>query len=147
MKIDWKTGALALGAIAIWGIFFAIIHDGRPAAAKKLVAAGLRDPGSAQFRDLKKVGETVCGEVNGKNAYGAYAGFKHFIVDAGAVTMEPETPSERLQVGISRAATDEWRAYMDFSGVWQMRCQSRLPDLPSALQPDTSRLDQWIREH
>lgn len=52
MKFDWKTGALAVGAIAIWGIFFAITHDGRPAAAKKLVAASLRDPGSAQFLSL-----------------------------------------------------------------------------------------------
>lgn len=147
MKIDWKTGALAVCAVAIWGVFFALTYDGRPAEAKKLVARSLRDPGSAQFRDVKRVGESVCGEVNGKNAYGAYAGFKHFIVDAGNVTLEPDIPSERLQLGISQAATDEWSAYMDFSGVWRMRCQSTLPDLPAAIQPDTSRLDKWIKEH
>lgn len=147
MKIDWKTGALALGVVAIWGVFFVLTHDGRPAEAKKLVANGLRDPASAQFREVRRVGDAVCGEVNGKNAYGAYAGFRHFIVNAGRVTLEPDIPSERLQLGISQAATEEWSAYMDFSGVWQMRCQSFLPDLPASIQPDTSHLDKWIKEH
>lgn len=44
----------------------------------------LRDPGSAQIRDLRfvngKGGETLCGEVNAKNAYGGYVGFKPFAV-------------------------------------------------------------------
>lgn len=63
--------------------------------AKKLVADSLRDPASAQFREVEKVLQddgryVVCGEVNGKNAYGAYSGFTGFIVDGHQVKMAPE---------------------------------------------------------
>lgn len=135
MKFDWKTGALAVGAIAIWGIFFAITHDGRPAAAKKLVAASLRDPGSAQFRDVKSSGQAVCGEVNGKNAYGGYVGFKHFIVEAGEATIEPETPTERLSPGISPAALAQWGPYTAFSSNWTVKCDGPGPEHGAELDP------------
>ena len=46
------------------------------------VAEGLRDPDSAKIRNVYKVdggvSELVCGEVNGRNAYGGYAGFTPF---------------------------------------------------------------------
>ena len=51
---------------------------------KDRVAAMLIDPASAQFRDVRTpraglIGPaTVCGEVNGKNRMGAYAGFTRF---------------------------------------------------------------------
>lgn len=60
--------------------------------AKDLVAGQLRDPSSAQFRDLRKTRQgVVCGEVNGKNGYGGYAGFQRFIAkpDTGEVWLEP----------------------------------------------------------
>ncbi|HVR48682.1 MAG TPA: hypothetical protein VMS38_03015 [Pseudorhodoferax sp.] len=43
----------------------------------------LRDPSSVQFRDerLAKDG-WLCGELNGKNSYGAYVGFKRFMARA-----------------------------------------------------------------
>ena len=48
--------------------------------AKTTVSNGLRDPGSAQFRNVRvvpyQIGKVVCGEVNGKNAYGGYTGLK-----------------------------------------------------------------------
>jgi hypothetical protein len=55
-------------------------------AGKDMAASGLKDPSSAQFRRLR-VGITptpkplrvLCGEMNGKNGYGAYAGFFTFI--------------------------------------------------------------------
>lgn len=47
--------------------------------AKADVRKQLTDPDSAEFRNLRKLpGEAVCGEVNAKNAYGGYVGFKHF---------------------------------------------------------------------
>ncbi|EOZ7525305.1 membrane lipoprotein lipid attachment site-containing protein [Enterobacter quasiroggenkampii] len=59
--------------------------------AKSEVAANLKDPASAQFRDVKvakmtdaedgRVVAVVCGEVNGKNGFGAYAGFHPFFVE------------------------------------------------------------------
>lgn len=46
------------------------------------VAEELRDPSSVQIRDVRIAedpdGRFYCGEVNGKNAYGAYAGFTEF---------------------------------------------------------------------
>lgn len=55
------------------------------ADAKQTVAASLKDPESAKFRSLdvyvdKKI---VCGEINGKNGYGAYAGFSPFYYQSG----------------------------------------------------------------
>ncbi|HCM6144900.1 TPA: hypothetical protein N3Z33_000373 [Klebsiella aerogenes] len=59
--------------------------------AKSEVAANLKDPASAQFRNVKvskmtdaedgHVIAVVCGEINGKNGFGAYAGFHPFFVD------------------------------------------------------------------
>lgn len=53
------------------------------------VRAGMRDPDSVQFRNLLVVHvaggqplpewSAVCGEVNGRNGFGAYAGFTPFI--------------------------------------------------------------------
>lgn len=57
--------------------------------AKDAAAAELRDPSSAQFREVEAVDGAVCGEINGKNAYGGYAGFTRFYVtDAGEVGVE-----------------------------------------------------------
>lgn len=43
----------------------------------------LKDPSSAEFRNSRFVDfegiPIVCGEVNGKNSFGAYGGFQHFI--------------------------------------------------------------------
>lgn len=49
--------------------------------AKDAVRHTMPDPDSAQFRDVEQCGgdsKIVHGEVNGKNRYGAYDGFKHF---------------------------------------------------------------------
>lgn len=64
--------------------------SGEADAAKKLVANRLRDPSSAQFRNVQVVKQqdgtsAVCGEVNGKNAYGGYVGFQSFVVKGSEV--------------------------------------------------------------
>lgn len=64
--------------------------------AKKQMAAELKDPDSAKFRNLAVYqpatgqGVALCGEVNAKNAYGAYVGFRKF-VSAGELA-EVEQP-------------------------------------------------------
>jgi len=61
------------------------------AAVRRLVLDALKDPGSAQFRNVMRrpgwgqpgiMGPmgAYCGEVNAKNAYGGYPGFKKFAV-------------------------------------------------------------------
>ena len=51
--------------------------------AKKEISGALLDPDSAEFRNVSvfQVNETpmVCGEVIGKNAFGAKAGFQRFL--------------------------------------------------------------------
>jgi len=59
--------------------------------AKKEVAEILRDPDSAKFEGIKapqikdnddgSVTALVCGKVNGKNGFGAYAGYRDFFVE------------------------------------------------------------------
>ncbi len=53
------------------------------AAARQAVTNKLRDPSSAQFRNVRRIehsnGSTMfCGEVNGRNAYGGMSGFQRF---------------------------------------------------------------------
>lgn len=60
------------------------------ANAKRVTADSLKDPNSAQFRNVRLVpygpGMVVCGEINGKNGYGGYAGFKPFVAGTTAAT-------------------------------------------------------------
>lgn len=62
-------------------------YKSKPAAAKSAMAAGkaavmdgLRDPSSAQFKNVFTHNDFfVCGEVNAKNGMGGYVGFKRFV--------------------------------------------------------------------
>ena len=50
-------------------------------------SAALKDPSSAQFQglELKAGGKVLCGEINAKNSYGGYVGFRPFVAtSAGA---------------------------------------------------------------
>lgn len=68
------------------GIAYAATPD--PSAiskSKSVIANGMRDPSSAQFRDVKVAGRCdgvtyVTGWANGKNGYGGYAGFMIFLI-------------------------------------------------------------------
>ncbi|HDS0926287.1 TPA: hypothetical protein QDZ23_000902 [Pseudomonas putida] len=70
------------------------------AYAKDKASYDLLDPQSAQFRNLYAVSsgnghDYVCGEINAKNSYGAYTGFKRFYVDSiGNVQLD--TPDNQL---------------------------------------------------
>lgn len=52
------------------------------------VQAQLKDPDSAQFRNLAASEDVVCGEVNAKNAFGGYVGHTRFIYVGTSVMME-----------------------------------------------------------
>ncbi len=50
--------------------------------AQDMIRSQLIDPGSAQFRNVQGRGDAaVCGEVNSKNRFGGYVGFRRFVVD------------------------------------------------------------------
>ncbi|WP_304273996.1 hypothetical protein [Caulobacter segnis] len=58
-------------------------------AAKAHAADLLRDPSSAQFRNVRVTGSHVCGEINGKNGFGAYSGFVRFHGDKDTAEIDP----------------------------------------------------------
>ncbi len=78
--------------------------------AKETVANELRDPESAQFRNISKTKKnefgvvTVCGEVNGKNAYGGYVGYQRFVNNP---------PSDRVYME---------NAWDTFNNLWRSQC-------------------------
>ncbi len=63
------------------------VSKAQQAEIKQRVAYGLKDPASAQFRAIRAITELrqdgtstsyVCGEVNGRNSFGGYVGFRTF---------------------------------------------------------------------
>lgn len=59
-------------------------EDAKIEFLKKKVKDTLKDPQSAQFRNIQfiKSSNSLCGEVNAKNSMGGYVGFKSFGVSA-----------------------------------------------------------------
>lgn len=60
--------------------------------AKRTVRDKLKDPDSAQFRKVRLVdhdgGKIVCGQVNGKNSFGGYVGYKSFASSPTRATIQ-----------------------------------------------------------
>lgn len=70
--------------------------------AREFVSTQLKDPDSADFRHQRG----MCGEVNAKNSFGGYAGFKRFIAaNAEMVFLEDD---KRLEAGAFQAAWDKF---------------------------------------
>lgn len=62
--------------------------------AEGFVKSYLKDPDSAQFRSQ----QGFCGEVNSKNSFGAYTGFKKFIAaDKNMIVMEGDLSPQEFQ--------------------------------------------------
>jgi hypothetical protein len=71
------------------------------AAMQEKVRDLMRDPESARFRNLRRVGQTLCGEINAKNAMGGYVGYRHFHYN-GVLSVDPGegngySPQERIE--------------------------------------------------
>lgn len=71
-----RTVACLLACLALTGC------DGN-GEVKDKVKKYLKDPASAEFRDIRKSknGKYICGEVNAKNSMGGYTGYQGFAVD------------------------------------------------------------------
>jgi len=70
--------------------------------AQAVVANKLKDPDSAKFRNVViKQNYTrakfICGQVNGKNSYGAYAGFSQFVSGISEATLESTNRHQRMK--------------------------------------------------
>ena len=95
-------------------------RDDNLLVAKYQVLKVLKDPDSAQFRDMTVVAPTkinknqtgiVCGEVNSKNSFGGYTGFHPFIVISAIPMVQGEDN------------------YSTFRRLWNRECASK-PMLP-----------------
>ncbi|MHA6827401.1 hypothetical protein ACQUJV_14410 [Ralstonia pseudosolanacearum] len=83
--------AIAVAFILVVGFSEGFIHLPKPVPQVRIpegstyfVKQRLRDPDSAEFRNTKYGPDilnrkALCGEVNAKNGFGGYAGFKRFI--------------------------------------------------------------------
>lgn len=90
MRKLMMVGLLMLGACQ----FIPGTDQAKIAAAEKVASATLKDPASAQFRNARANGEYVCSEMNGKNSFGAYAGFSRVVVKGPDATVEPTGSSD-----------------------------------------------------
>lgn len=64
------------------------LNSFRELKAQESVKALLKDPSSAEFRNMNG----MCGEVNSKNSFGAYTGFVRFIGTPDLTIIEGENP-------------------------------------------------------
>lgn len=90
-----------VGIIILSALLTAGCESGEVKKAKETVAHKLKDPASAQFRMITEGKalnglNAVCGEVNGKNAFGAYSGYRRFITNnsGSTVYIESQWPEE-----------------------------------------------------
>lgn len=89
------------------------ITEKRAAEAKEGAKSGLKDPDSAKFRNLYEVAgmkddggnHAVCGEVNAKNSYGGYVGYRRFMQLASGRTVV-ESTSDPFNLKIIRMSCD-----------------------------------------
>lgn len=126
-------------------VALSVCSCGPTGAGKDLVAGGLRDPGSAQFRGVQARGDVVCGEVNGKNGFGAYVGYRRFISipRTGEVTFAPLRGPDASDLGPTGLTSAV------FEKAWATQCPHarRSPDQDSAaLAQHTEELQRTLDE-
>lgn len=96
-------------------------YKSKPADARKTLIAGkayvlneLKDPGSAQFRGLFTVRDIwLCGEVNAKNSYAGYVGFKRFISMGEIGLVDFDDGSEKFSDKWLTSCEEFNQAYID----------------------------------
>jgi hypothetical protein len=99
--------------IALLAAVAAMVLSGYPRLViipeKRDVTAGLKDPDTAEFRNERLAADGVlCGEINARNSYGAYTGYKRYIaMAADDVYLEGEgfvgKRNERNQLNLDAA--------------------------------------------
>lgn len=104
-----------------------LVGCGPTAAGKKLAADQMKDPASVMFRNVGSREGIVCGEINGKNAFGAYVGFQRFISDphTGEALLDPERDAP-IAIGsgleVEIAQLHQQTLVSKFKTQWLSRC-------------------------
>ncbi len=128
---------LALAALAACG--------SKAEEGKRLAAALTRDPASAQFQEVREKDGVVCGEMNAKNGFGAYTGFKKFIVRNGQIDIEPDVPSQNLAPGIDMAGLEAWENRTAFSSKWLSHCRATQSEASRTRDENQERVGPQVR--
>lgn len=100
MNKQAKRLIVAIVAIVALGVVLTGCTPSAVDKAKAAVAEKLRDPDSAKFRNVvsgtnSEGLDAVCGEVNGKNTFGAYSGYERFMTNTDAKFVYLESESAR----------------------------------------------------
>lgn len=79
------------------------------ARSRAIIANGMKDPASAQFREGRSFfldnGDVVyCGEVNAKNSYGGYTGFTPYWLRMRGTMIEAKLFDEPASIGCGEVA-------------------------------------------
>lgn len=88
-------------------------------AVRTEIVALLRDPGSAQFRNVRQSptsigGAKFCGELNSRNGFGGYTGYVRFLAFAA--------PSGRMSVELDN---QDGMVGAYFNASWNQNCSSQ----------------------
>jgi hypothetical protein len=86
-----KFRKVALSVLFLILPFYSVAADFD--VAKETIKNAMKDPGSTEFKSLRNVknslGDTyICGEVNSKNSYGGYVGYKIFAYKSGKFVLD-----------------------------------------------------------
>lgn len=100
--------------------------------SKQEVSRPFIDPDSANFRSLLitqgNARKSLCGEVNGKNRYGGYVGYRRFIVSFNTLESKYLTPSLEQSTAAPAEGSLEDRLYKLkaelFNATWDTTCVS-----------------------
>ena len=91
-------------------------------ATKEALTKNFKDPASAQYREMFVANPgflLLCGEVNAKNSYGAYVGFKRFYATHDGLFRAVETERD---VKFPQIPTV-------FEGMWPRMCGNKVLDV------------------
>ena len=121
VRIVRKTVLIAL-VVLLAGCGPKVEVESDASKAEKVAKAGLTqdyfDPSAVQYRNMVTKGKdspggyTFCGELNGKNKYGSYTGFKRFYSRA-----EKVGDAYQFKFGYTEGEKD------DFAQNWMVFCQ------------------------
>jgi hypothetical protein len=108
------------------------------AKAKSDITRNFKDPSSVQWRNLFVSGDqmpVLCGELNGKNSYGAFVGFRRFYAAANTSLQEIEDAKHPAMM----------------NGMWPSMCGNKVEDVgaaesvtPPPTAIDSAQKSKWI---
>ncbi len=111
---------------------------------KEQISSTLKDPSSAQFKDahlyqttlrfksgkeLTAGGGVLCGEINGKNSFGAYIGFRPFISKASFSNLDGKLIKDTIYTEIFDSDPQRELAQQGFKKNYAEMCRDKIVNI------------------